>query len=332
MSSHADDHRMRKPLADLKRDALRAVSFDGPDKIIIVCLIAVFVALFVWLLVRSDQPFYSYLTFLVLLTLVLVGILRAVGVFQTSTMLLGGAAAVFVGLYLLTGNSYDKYYDQSEQISILKCSDPACATLRHYFDSLEKKDFTSAISILSDSWKQHQIANNGQDYYDLFPTLFDTSVGYRNFSFLFRGEHDQTRDYSVSYDVTDEVPKNTLYDKRKQVLSSLSAAYNPKDLANFIIADLNSYYVVPADKVSDIAKYIDDNVTIDEAIDPFFICQLVIDMRRRNIADLKSNHTTYQKARIERHFVHRVTMSQEHDGWKILALRKSYIANYIANH
>jgi hypothetical protein len=48
-----------------------------------------------WLLGRNNQPFYSYLTFLVLATLVLVGILRAVGVFQTPIMLFGGAAAVF---------------------------------------------------------------------------------------------------------------------------------------------------------------------------------------------------------------------------------------------
>jgi hypothetical protein len=51
--------------------------------------------------------------------LVLVGILRAAGIFQTSTILLGGAAAVFVGLFLLTGRSYDRYYDQSEEISKL---------------------------------------------------------------------------------------------------------------------------------------------------------------------------------------------------------------------
>ena len=57
-----------------ENDGLHAVSFDGFDKLIIVCLISVFVALFIWLL--ALQPFYSYLTFLGLLTLVLMGILR----------------------------------------------------------------------------------------------------------------------------------------------------------------------------------------------------------------------------------------------------------------
>jgi hypothetical protein len=332
MSSHAEEHRMQKLMADLKKDPLRDVSFDGHDKIIIVSLIAVFVGLFVWLLGRSDQPFYSYLTFLVVVTLVLVGILRAAGIFQTSILLLGGAAAVFVGLFLLTEKSYGKYYDQSEQINILKCSDPACAALKRYFDFIEKREFTSATSILSESWKQHQRTNNGPDYYEIFPTLFDTTVGYRNFNFIFRGEHDQTKDYTVSYDVTDEIPKNTLYDKRKQTLSSLSAADNARELPNVILADLKNYYVVPADKCSDIVRYIDENVTIDRAMDPFLISNLVVDLRKSNIVDLVGNQTPHQKIRIERHFVHRVTMSQDHDVWKILAFKRSYIANYVANN
>jgi hypothetical protein len=75
-----------------------------------------------------------------------VGILRAVGVVQTPIMLLGGAAGVFVGLFVLT----NKYHDESEQIRVLTCSDPACNTLRSYFSFLQRKDFKSAIAILSD--------------------------------------------------------------------------------------------------------------------------------------------------------------------------------------
>ena len=72
MSNQLDDD--QKPTSPDK-DGLHAVSFDRFDKLIIVCLISVFVMLFIWLLAFNKQPFYSYLTFLGLLTLVLVGIL-----------------------------------------------------------------------------------------------------------------------------------------------------------------------------------------------------------------------------------------------------------------
>jgi hypothetical protein len=141
MSSQPDDE--QKPTSPNKDD-LQPVSFDRFDKLIIVCLISVFVVLFIWLLAFNKQPFYSYLTFLGLLTLVLVGILRAVGLFRTSMIALGGAAGVFVGLFLLTEKYYDQseqIKDQNEQIKVLKCLDPACNTLRRYFGFIQARDF-----------------------------------------------------------------------------------------------------------------------------------------------------------------------------------------------
>jgi hypothetical protein len=145
MSNQLDDG--QRP-ASPDKDDLRAVSFDRFDKLIIVCLISV-VVLFIWLLAFNKQPFYSYLTFLGLLTLVLVGILRAVGLFRTSMIALGGAAGVFVGLFLLTEKYYDQseqIKDQSEQIKVLKCLDPAChiATLFciHSGEGFQKRNIT----------------------------------------------------------------------------------------------------------------------------------------------------------------------------------------------
>jgi hypothetical protein len=328
MSNQLDDD--QKPTSPDK-DGLHAVSFDRFDKLIIVCLISVFVVLFIWLLAFNKQPFYSYLTFLGLLTLVLVGILRAVGLFRTSMIALGGAAGVFVGLFLLTEKYYDQseqIKDQNEQIKVLKCLDPACNTLRRYFAFIQARDFKNAISLLSDTWKRQQQVRFGQDYYDKFPAMFDTTNSYSNVVILLRDDHDQMKDYAVAYDVTDDVPKNTLYEKRKQVLSSLAGSFDFGDLEKSIIDDLNAYYVVPADKSSEISQYVHNNVTVDEAIDPFFITELVIDLRRNEIADLKRKSIIHPNNQIERHFVHRVTMFKDHEDWKILNFERSFIANY----
>lgn len=112
------------------------------------------------------------------------------------------------------------------------------------------------------------------------------------------------------------------------MFSSLTGSYDRSELVKLIIDNLGDYYAVPADKTADIAKFINDRITIDQAIDPFFISELVIDMRRNKVADLKSNSEVHSQNLIERHFVHRVSMIQEHDVWKILNFERSFIANY----
>jgi hypothetical protein len=93
--------------------------FEGVDKAIILALIFVFLGLVVWLSYRSDQRLYQYLAFIALLTLVFVGILRAAGVIRTGWLVLGGSAAVYIGLLWATSTSFDRYDAQEGKIDAL---------------------------------------------------------------------------------------------------------------------------------------------------------------------------------------------------------------------
>jgi hypothetical protein len=171
-------------------------------------------------------------------------------------------------------------------------------------------------------------AKYGQDYFDTFPMLFATTVSYKDLTILPRGDDGQIREYSVSYDVTDDVPRNNLYDKRKQVLADLTGSFDLNGIGNAILANLDNYYDVPADKKYEIAKYLNDTVTIDEAIDPFFITRFETDLRRSKIVDLKRNARINQRNLLVRHFVHRINMTKEKENWKLLNVERSFIANY----
>lgn len=128
--------------------------------------------------------------------------------------------------------------------------------------------------------------------------------------------------------MTDDVPRNALYEKRKLSLTELNRPFDSTEVEKLVLGNLNNYYVVPPDKISDITKYIHDNVKIDDAIDPFFITRLEVDLRMNKIVDLKKNAMIHPTNQIERRFVHRITMIEDNHGWKILSFNKSYIANY----
>lgn len=84
--------------------------YKGVDKALIVILVFVFCGLFLWLL-HSDRTLFAYWAFLALLTLIFVGILRAVGMVRSQGTVLGGSVAIFVGLFLTTYTQFEKYQD-----------------------------------------------------------------------------------------------------------------------------------------------------------------------------------------------------------------------------
>lgn len=85
-------------------------TYKGVDKLLIVIFVFVFCALFLWL-VQSGRNVFAYWSFLALLTLIFVGILRAVGMVRSQGIIIGGSVAIFVALFLATRPQFEKYQD-----------------------------------------------------------------------------------------------------------------------------------------------------------------------------------------------------------------------------
>jgi len=103
----SDAHKVDDPLPPPQQ-------FDWIDRILILVLILVFVGLFIWFSVRNDQ-LYQYWSFTALLTLIFVGVLRAVGIVRTGWLALGGSVTVFVGVLWITGAAYNSNRDSAQQ-------------------------------------------------------------------------------------------------------------------------------------------------------------------------------------------------------------------------
>jgi hypothetical protein len=59
---------------------------------------------------------------------------------------------------------------------------------------------------------------------------------------LLREDNAKTKEYSVGYDVTDDVPINTLFEGRKELLSSLTGLFDLSELEKMIMSDVTAYY------------------------------------------------------------------------------------------
>ena len=207
---------------------LESLSLDNVDKVIMLCLVAVFLVLFIFLLM-TRRELYAYLTFCALLTFIFVGFLRAKSIIQTPWMTLGGSAAVFAGLFSLTKAQFDKYTDMDGKLEHLENTittlrgdnDPAASAIYKYFSFLQDRQFPEAYALVSDARKQEKKAEVApQDDFENFKAAFEHTYGFDN---VVVSSIKGTNNYIVSYDVTDNVPSNELYDRwRGQLFSSAS--------------------------------------------------------------------------------------------------------------
>lgn len=322
-----------------------SIRLDRFDKLIIICLIVIFLVLFVWLLWKNIQPpTYAFWTFTALLTLIFVGFLRATGIFRTAWGALGGSVAVYVGLLLSTGKTFDRYYDLGQEINKLKAQinslqeqlkqvDPAKYTLQQHFDFLQQKNFKAAYDIFSDARiaERKRALPPDVDDYSAYVSAFDNTEAYRNVTCELVGkETESERTYRVTYDVLDRVPHNTLFESGAKAISSFTGAVDKDAIVGIIVDNLKDYYVVPESAIPATQEYVRTR-TIEDILDPTFIGEMVIDLRNLKNIELQQVRTHPSYAAIWRYLRYDdVVMIKQIGGeWKLRSgLNNPVIALY----
>jgi hypothetical protein len=308
------------------------------DKQVIISIIVVFLFLFVWLL-GIQPPAYAFWTFTALLTLIFVGFLRATGVFHTSWGALGGSVAVYVGLLLLTQNTFDSQSGLTQenqrlgdQIKLLQLKqvDPAKDALQRYFKFLALGNFKEAYDLISDAKKSERVRDipSGTDDYSYYITQFENTRGYRYLTYELREESEDKRTYRMTMDVLDFVPHNWLFERLRDKVSGLSGSVDRDAIFYSIIGNIGEYYDLPNSAMPAIQEYVRAR-TVNELLDPTFIGELVIYMRPRGIV-LKERSTHPENASIWRYFRYDnvVIIKQNGTEWKVRSVNNPVIAVY----
>src|SRR5262249_486297 len=194
------------------RDRLpQAFSFSQTDKIIILCLAVIFIALLIYLLRTGDQLFLAYLTFCALLTMLFVGILRATGIIRTSWMVIGGSAAVYLALYWFPKDEFWKYQTRQERQPVAELrkeneqlrseiagADPAKSALNSYFAALQKRQYADAYAVVSKARLEEREREFGPKHFEQYQSTFTNTLGYDNIAIALVSTSSVGRKYAVS--------------------------------------------------------------------------------------------------------------------------------------
>ncbi len=316
-----------------KRLALRdrlpqAFSFAQADKIIILCLAVIFIGLFIYLLRVGDQPYFAYLTFCALLTMLFVGFLRATGIISTSWIAIGGSAAVYVALWYFPKDEFWKYQTRQERQTIteltkeneglksqISSADPAKNALYAYFTALQNRRYEEAYALVSEARKQEREHEFGRDHFAQYRSAFANTTGYDNIVIA----ASQDRKYKASYDVTDSVPRNELYGLQKQLLSSFMASklLNRDAIEQVIIENLQGYYIVRDEATIEAIKSYIKTQNVEDVFSPIFFATLERSLHEHFKINLERNAQSPEKANITQHYMHEIIMVQENGAWKI---------------
>jgi len=258
-------------------------------------------------------------------------------------MVIGGSAAVYLALYWFPKDEFWKYQTRQERQTVAELrkeneqlrseiagADPAKSALNSYFAALQKRQYADAYAVVSKARLEEREREFGPKHFEQYQSTFTNTLGYDNIAIALVSTSSVGRKYAVSYDVTDSVPRNELYEDLKQLLSSLTASklLNLDAINDAIIANVGRYHMLE-DKTADAIKSYVKNRKIGEIFDPLFIVLLERSLHERWKIDLGGNPQYPEKADIKRRYAHEITMIQEGSAWKIRSgLGNPVIANY----
>jgi hypothetical protein len=204
-------------------------------------------------------------------------------------------------------------------IGILPESDPAYQAIRTFYTAIQIKQCDSAWSLVHSARKKEL---KDKDFGEAqFCESYITTRTIENMDIQrqeSKNAADLTRTYRVAYDVWDEFPRNDLNDLRLKDFGDVvkSHSYDEKKLTGIIMRNLRLYYVVPDDAEAKIKELI-VNTPFWFTASPEFIAEIRRLLSVKYKIELANQKSPPPYRRVERHYVHSLTMMLDSGQWKI---------------
>jgi hypothetical protein len=198
--------------------------------------------------------------------------------------------------------------------------DKAKQTIEQFYDAISDRNFDSAFRLIHRA-RLEEIRKVIPTFdRDKFAQTYDTTREYRNRFIALTAPSDDAagRVYIVSFDVSDEVPRNRLYESRQTLVKDLAAQriLNFDVLMGFVFSNLRQYYEVPGSTEAIIKDYV-ANRQFESLLDPLFLSEI-----RRNLSvdyhvDLAPRVVRPSTVMVWRHFLQNLHLLKEDGTWKI---------------
>lgn len=208
-------------------------------------------------------------------------------------------------------------------VGVIEPGDEAKQAIFRFYDAIERDNIDTAYDLVArarieEIRKREETKNWGKEN---FRKTYISTGGYLNKQVerVDTAPKDaDTRVYHVSFDVSDQLPLNRVYELRYDIVGDVASKglLNKDSLLEFVIQNLKEYYDVPPSAEQTIRDYI-VNREFESLIDPLFLSEI-----RRNVAEkynieLKPRTNSPSTKTIWRHFIQKIKIVKEDGSWKI---------------
>jgi hypothetical protein len=211
--------------------------------------------------------------------------------------------------------------------------DEAKRAVEEFYDALQDRNFDIAYRLIHRA-RIDEIRETIPNFdRNMFAATYATTREYRNILIEpLKAPHDTTgRMYATSFDVSDEVPRNRLYESRQALVKDLGTQglVNPNYLVSSVIRNLREFYDVPTTAEPAIRDYV-LNRQFESILDPIFLSEIIRNLSVDHHLLMRAHVPAPSSVIVWRHFLEDIRMQTEEGNWKIrggLAVPRA-IANY----
>jgi hypothetical protein len=227
--------------------------------------------------------------------------------------------AMWAGIATSVGSFAIASLNVKVPIGILPESDPAYLAIRTFYEAIQSKQCSNAWRLVHSARKKElKDKAFGEEE---FCGSYKTTLTFENMDIQRQERKNDaipTRIYRVAYDVWDEFPRNDLNDLRLKDYGDvvMSRSYDENKLTGIIMRNLRLYYVVPVEAEAKIKELI-VNTPFWFTASPEFIAEIKRLLSVKYKIDLADQKSPPPHLRVERHYVHSLTMMLDDGQWKI---------------
>jgi hypothetical protein len=205
-------------------------------------------------------------------------------------------------------------------IGVLPKSDPAYQAIDKFYTMIQTKNCSNAWNLIHSARKKEL---DDKSFGEMeFCGSYGTTLTFRNMEIQRKDNKNDAlpaRMYRVSYDVSDEFPRNDLYDLQLKDYTDVikQHSYDEDILTGIILHNLRLYYLIPDDVETKIKDLI-SNTPLWFTASPEFIAETKRLLQIKYKINLANQKSAPPYRRVERHYVHELTMMLDNgDQWKI---------------
>jgi hypothetical protein len=207
----------------------------------------------------------------------------------------------------------------TKPIGIAAPPDEAKEVITRFYDAIQDLNFDTAFRLIHPARLDEIHERRPSFGRDTLKELYSSTREYRNKLITLASAKDPSaRVYHVSFDVSDEVPRNRLFESRQALVRDFVEwnIINENALVAAVLKNLKEFYQVPDGAEPAIRQFILSR-QFESVLDPLFLLELRRNLNEQVHMDFRPQGENPSSMVIWRHFLADIEVLKDENNWKI---------------